>query len=97
MKHFSNKINGQLLYSIEKIIRDLKRISVFLFLSLLLMQPGTENLWITKSISRKKIQPTNNHEKNFGSEKYSREKISNSLNTHEKNIPDPQNIHEKKN
>ena len=46
---------------------------MYLCISVLLMQPETENLWITKSNTRKKLDPRNTHEK----------KILDPYNTHE--------------
>ena len=48
----------------------------FCFLSLFFMQPTTENPWITKLATRKKVDPRNTHEK----------KILDPRNIHEKNI-----------
>ena len=78
---------------------------MYLSISVLLMQPATENLWIAKSTTRRKNEPT----------KYSREKTSDpqiltkkysdprtstrknfgQTNTH-KNTLDPRNIHGEK-
>ena len=49
------------------------------------MQPTTENLWITKLVTRNKtLNPRNTHEKNFGPTKYLREKILDRRSTHER-------------
>ena len=92
MKHFSNINKWQSIVEI-----DLEKNAWFemhfciSFLSLLLMQTATENLWMMKSISRK-LDPLTTHEKKFPTyeiptrkrfrlTKYSREKISDPSNT----------------
>ena len=80
------------------------------FSSLILMQPTTENLWITKLATEyprgKHFVPIKYPPKNYGSTKPSLEKYLDPRNTHEKNfrptkypreeISDPWNIHEEK-
>ena len=75
-------------------MRGLRSISVFLLLSLLLMQRATENLWITKSTSRKKNwtheypwKKFRTHEKKIWTQEISIRNILDTLNTHERKLP----------
>ena len=95
MEHFYNTNNWQLLKSMWKRTCGLRCIFVFLFLSLLLMQPATENLCITKSTTRKKIVPTKYPREKLWTHKVPTRKKFGPTNTHEK-ILDPRNTHEKK-
>ena len=58
----------------------------FCFLSLFLIQPATENLWITKLATRKKLDTQNTHEKKFQTHKTPSRKNFGSTKYHEKNI-----------
>ena len=65
----------------------------FCLMSLFLMQPTIESLWIRKLAKREKIEPTKySREKKLGPTKYPREKYLDQQNIH----LEPRNTHEKK-
>ena len=86
-------------------MRGLRYIFAFLFLSLLLMQPATENLWIMKSITRKNNWTQEIPTRKSSDQVYLRKNFG-PTNTHEENfgptkypqekILNPRKTHEEK-
>ena len=84
---FQHKQNWQLLKSIwqlEYAVLDV--FMCFCFLSLILMQPKTENLWTTKYQRQKILDPRNTPEKKIWTHEIPGEKLLDPRNNQEKNF-----------